>query len=90
MAGVAAVPSFNAEELFSDPHLKEREFITEVEHPVLGKQVVLNPPWKFSETPPRIKKASPLLGEHNDYVFGQLLGMSDDEIARLKEEQIIC
>lgn len=89
-AGVAAMPSFSAEELFSDPHLREREFITEVEHSVLGKQVVFSPPWKFSETPPRIERAGPLLGEHNDYVFGELLGMPREEIIRLIEEQIIC
>lgn len=88
-SGVAAMPSFSAEELFSDPHLRERGITTEVEHPVLGKQVVFNPPWKFSEALARIEKASPLLGEHNEYVFGELLGMSKQEITRLKEEQVI-
>ncbi len=89
-AGVAAMPSFSAEELFSDTHLRERGFITEIEHSVMGKKLVLSPPWKFSETPPRIERASPLLGEHNDYVFGELLGMPKGEITRLIEEQIIC
>ena len=89
-SGVAAMPSFSAEELFSDPHLKEREAITEVMHPVMGKQVVLNPPWKFSETPARVERAGPLLGEHNEYVFGELLGISKQEIAQLIEEKVIC
>ena len=87
--GVAAMPSFSAEELFSDPHLREREIATEVNHPVMGKQVVLNPPWKLSETPARVEKASPLLGEHNEYVFGELLGMPRQEITRLIDEQVI-
>jgi len=87
--GVAAVPSFSAEELFTDPHLKERELTTEMEHPFLGKQTILNPPWKLSETPARIIKSAPQLGEQNDYVFGELLGMSKDEIAQLVEEQVI-
>ncbi len=89
-SGVAAVPSFSAEELFCDPHLREREAVTEVEHPVIGKQVVFNPPWKLSETPARIERASPLLGEHNEYVFGELLGMPKQEIAQLIEEEVIC
>ncbi len=89
MAGVAAMPSLSAEEFFADPHLRERELITEVKHPVLGKQVVLNPPWKFSETPARVERPGPMLGEHNDYVFGELLGMSKEEIARLVEEKVI-
>jgi len=60
-----------------------------VEHPVLGKQITLNAPWKFSETPTATAKASPLLGEHNDYVFETLLGMQKEDIAKLTEEKII-
>ena len=88
-AGVAAMPSFSAEEILSDPHVKARGVMNEVEHPVLGKKVVLNPSWKHSETPARIHKPSPLLGEDNEQVFGGLLGMSKEEIKKLEEEQII-
>ena len=88
-AGVAAMPSFSAEEILSDPHVKARGVINEVEHPVLGKKVVINPSWKHSETPARIHKASPLLGENNEHVFGDLLGMSKEEIKKLEEEQVI-
>jgi len=88
-SGVAAVPSFDAEELFANPHLRERQVFTEVEHPVIGKQVVLNPPWKLSATPARVERASPLLGQHNEYVFGELLGMSKQEITKLMEDKVI-
>ena len=88
-SGVAAVPSFDAEELFANPHLRERQVFTEVEHPVIGKQVVLNPPWKLSATPARVERASPVLGQHNEYVFGELLGMSKQEITRLMEDRVI-
>jgi benzylsuccinate CoA-transferase BbsF subunit len=88
-AGVAAMPSFSAEEILSDPHVKARGIINEVNHPVLGKKVVINPSWKHSETPARIHKASPLLGENNEEVFGELLGMSKEEIRKLEEAQII-
>jgi benzylsuccinate CoA-transferase BbsF subunit len=88
-AGVAAVPSFSAEEILSDPHVKARGMLNEVQHPVLGKKVVINPSWKLSETPARIKKASPLIGEHNEEVFGGLLEMSKAEIKKLEDEQII-
>lgn len=87
--GVAAMPSFNAEEILSDPHVKARGLFTEVEHPVLGKQVVMNPIWKLSETPATIRKAGPCMGEDNEEVFGSLLGMSREEIEKLIEEQII-
>lgn len=88
-AGVAAMPSFNAEEMLGDSHVKARGMINEVEHPVMGKKVVLNPSWKLSETPAKVKRASPLLGEHNAEVFGGLLGMSEGEIKSLQEEKVI-
>ena len=88
-AGVAAIPSFSNEEIFSDPHFKARELAIEVEHPSMGKQVVLGPPWRLSETPARVTKSAPTIGENNEYVFGEILGMSGKEIARLIEEEII-
>jgi crotonobetainyl-CoA:carnitine CoA-transferase CaiB-like acyl-CoA transferase len=87
--GVAAMPSFCAEEILSDPHMEARGKITEVEHPVMGKKKVINPPWKFSETPARIRAASPLLGEHNEEIFVSLLGMSKEEVEKLEAGKII-
>ena len=88
-AGVAAVPSFNNEELFHDPHCQERECFTPVQHPEEGQLYVLAPPWKLSATPAKVPGPAPLLGEHNEYVFGQLLGIPKEEISRLKENKII-
>jgi benzylsuccinate CoA-transferase BbsF subunit len=88
-AGIAAMPSFCAEEILSDPHVMARGKIVEVEHPVMGRKRVVSPPWKLSETPAQISKAAPLLGEHNEEIFGSLLGMSKDEIKRLTDEKII-
>jgi benzylsuccinate CoA-transferase BbsF subunit len=88
-AGVAAMPSFSNQEIFNDPHFKARGLANEVEHPKMGRQVVLGPPWRLSETPARVKKSAPLIGEHNEYVFGDLLGMSSAEIQRLVEAEVI-
>ena len=88
-AGVAAVPSLSNQEIYDDPHLNERDFAATLEHSVIGKQSVLNPPWKLSETPAKVSLPGPLLGEHNDYVLGELLGLSADEIAQLKEEKVV-
>jgi benzylsuccinate CoA-transferase BbsF subunit len=87
--GIAAIPSFSNQEIFSDPHFKERKLAVEVEHPVMGKQVVLGPPWRLSETPARVTRSSPVLGEHDEYVFGELLGIPATEIKQLIEEQVI-
>jgi len=88
-AGVAAVPVFNAEEIYKDPHVQHRKCWTQVLHDVLGKQMVLMPAWKLSETPIKIDSAAPLIGQHNKLIFGGLLGMNDDEIKRLMDEQVI-
>lgn len=88
-AGVAAIPCFNAEEMFTNSHLKHRQCWMKVVHPVLGEQTVVAPPWKFSATPAKISSPSPLLGQHSNYVFGELLGLTGDEIKLLEEEGII-
>jgi len=88
-AGVAAMPSFSGEELLNNPHLEERGFFTEIHHPVMGKQTVVGPPWKLSATPGKVSRHAPLFGEHNKYVFGELLGMSQEDIDELQKQKVI-
>lgn len=88
-AGVMAAPSLSVEEVVEDPHLIERGFHLDVEHCGLGTWRLAALPWKLSDVPPGDYQAAPELGEHNDYVFKQLLKMSDDEVARLQEEQVL-
>ena len=87
--GVAAFPSLNNEEIFNDPHCKQRECFASVDHPEEGKLYVVSPPWKFSETPAMVTAAAPLLGQHNDYVFGELLGMPQEEIDTLTADGVL-
>jgi len=87
--GVAATPSYNSEDLWNDAHLRDRSFWAEVEHPLLGKKTVIAPVWKFSETPLEIRGPAPLFGQHNQYVFGELLELDNSEIERLINEQVI-
>lgn len=85
-AGVAAMPVLDGPALAQDPHLRQRGFLVEVQHPTLGRKLVVAPPWHFSQTPAQITRPAPLLGQHNDYVLKELLGLSDDEVAALVEE----
>ena len=84
-AGVAAMPVMNLEDQFRDPHLRAREVHLECEHPKVGIEWLHGIPWRLSETPGRIHRPAPLLGEHNRYVFGELLGLPEGEIQRLSE-----
>ena len=87
--GVAATPSAKAKDLFSDPHLVARGAIAEIEHPKLGTRKTIMPPWKMTQTPPGIFGAAPLLGEGNDYVLRDLLGIPDAELAQLMEDKVV-
>ncbi len=88
-AGVAAMPVYGGEEIVKDAHVQARGIIEEVEHPLLGKRHVLGPPWRLSKTPARILRPGPLIGQHNDYVLGELLGMPKEEIERLTAEEVL-
>jgi crotonobetainyl-CoA:carnitine CoA-transferase CaiB-like acyl-CoA transferase len=88
-SGVAATPSLSSQGLFEDPHLKERNVFRQVEHPVIGPNWVIGPPWRLAQTPATIRSHGPLLGEHTDEVFKNDLGMSSEEIDRLRQEQVI-
>ncbi len=84
-AGVAAMPVMNLEDQFRDAHLRAREIHLECEHPKVGIEWLHGIPWRLSETPGQIRRPAPLLGEHNQYVFGELLGLPAAEIKRLVE-----
>lgn len=88
-AGVAAAPSLSGEMVSQDPHSKDRGFIIEVEHPEIRKRLVVGPPWRLSSTPAQVRRPGPLLGEHNQYVLGELLCMSQSEIEQLIKERVV-
>jgi benzylsuccinate CoA-transferase BbsF subunit len=88
-ARVAAFPSLDSRGLFNDRHLKERGFFEEMNHPVMGKRTIIAPHWRFSGTPTLPRRPAPLLGQHNEYVFGEFLGLSTEKINELKERKVI-
>jgi len=88
-AGVPAGPVLDAEELLAEPHLNARGYYETMPHKVAGSFREIGPFALFSRTPLHIRLPAPCFGEHNQYVLGQLLGMTADEIAVLKQENII-
>ena len=88
-AGVAAMPCLNQEGRYFDPHLQDRECYVDVDHPVLGTEPLYGIPHKLSRTPGRIQGRAPLMGEHNDYVIGELLGLSAEERNSLTEQKVL-
>lgn len=72
-----------------DEQLKAREFFADVEHPEAGKLACPSVPYRLSETPCRIERPAPTLGQHNDEVYCGLLGYSRGDLVKLREARII-
>jgi benzylsuccinate CoA-transferase BbsF subunit len=87
--GVAAAPCEDTEDRFLDPHFQERQILIDVEHPATGVDWIPNVICRMSETPGAIRRPAPRLGEHNRYVFGELLGLTQEEIENLIADQTI-
>ena len=90
--GVPAGAVLDSKELLFNEHLKDRGFYEVVGHHSSTGMPPLpyaSRPWKMSGTPSVAHKAAPLMGEHNEFVLGELLGYSDVDIARLQEEGVI-
>jgi crotonobetainyl-CoA:carnitine CoA-transferase CaiB-like acyl-CoA transferase len=88
-AGIRAGIVNTMKDVYTDPQLAQRPQWIELEHPEIGKMHYQRPPFLLSKTPPGPSKRDPLLAEHNDYFYKELLGMSDDEYQNLVEEQVI-
>ncbi len=75
---------YRAPDMLEDPHFAARDAIVELDHPRYGKLPMQNSFPKLSDTPGSVRTAAPgRIGQHNDEVYGDLLGMSADEIAAL-------
>jgi len=87
-AAIAAAPSRDWQDIYADPHLRAREAFIKVQHPELGPLELVGVPWKMSDyTPP--PNRPPMLGEHNDYVLRQIIGLSEDQVKELRAKEII-
>ena len=87
--GVAAFKSLSSIDLVGDEHLWNRGFYAHVTDNKQRSNPIVGAPWKMSATPAMIQRAAPTLGEHNDYVLGELLGLSVPERQRLIEQKVV-
>ena len=87
--GVPSSPVLRGPDLLDDPHYKHRDTFVELDHPQVGVRRYPGISWKMSATPGQIKWASPTLGQHNGQIYGQLLGLTEDEISGLEQAGVI-
>jgi crotonobetainyl-CoA:carnitine CoA-transferase CaiB-like acyl-CoA transferase len=89
-AGVCAHVSWNTADIARDPHLRERGVTREVSGPDIPTRVAVGAPVRFSKTTAvGIRRLTPALGEDEDYVFGELLGLSSTQRADLERREVI-
>ncbi|HYD64465.1 CoA transferase [Azospirillum sp.] len=89
-AGVSAHVSWTARDIVGDPHLRRRGAVVEVAECDGGTRAAVGAPARFSRSAnPSIERGTPGLGEHEAYVFGELLGLSTAEQRRLIDDAVI-
>ena len=88
--GVTVTPVNTLGDVFKDPQAKARKSLWEVDHPTIGKLPLLASALQhLSRTPASPQGPPPLLGEHTNQVLSEDLGISEEEIAKLKEDGVI-
>jgi crotonobetainyl-CoA:carnitine CoA-transferase CaiB-like acyl-CoA transferase len=87
-AGVAAAKSANSVDLVSDEHLWKREFYRYVTDVAGESRPVVGPAWRMSNAA-AINDGAPHLGQHNAYIYGEVMGLSAKEQQRLMDAGVI-
>ncbi|MDY6854955.1 MAG: CaiB/BaiF CoA-transferase family protein [Thermodesulfobacteriota bacterium] len=85
---ICYAPINSAEDVMADPHVRHREMLLDMEHPVEGKMTTIGFPFKFSGTPASIRTPSPTLGQHTDEILKKM-GYQDNEIKDLQAKGVI-
>ena len=75
--------------LYEDPQLKHRGFFVELDHTEIGPHRYDGFTFGLSKTPGELRMPAPCLGEHNETIYKEILGLSDDEIGDLLVEGVI-
>ncbi|MBV8772506.1 MAG: CoA transferase [Deltaproteobacteria bacterium] len=84
------MPTLTNRDLALDPHLRERGFLVELEHPEVGKRTHAGVPWTMSRTTCKVVRPAPILGADTDEILGSLLGVSTEEIDALRNNGVIA
>ena len=88
-AKIASAPVNSPEDLLRNPHLKERGYFTEIDHPETGKVTYPGAPIHMMETPSKARYPAPLLGQHNKEIYCDRLGYTREDLVKLRESGII-
>ena len=79
----------SVDDLPTDPQVVANDYILDFDHPQFGKTQVVGIPVRLSETPGAVRLPAPEFGQHTEELLSQLLGYSWDQIAALKDQEVI-
>ena len=82
--GVVAGPVMHEPHVYADPHLKERGFFVPINHPEIGTHLYPSTTFQMSRTPFLVRKPPVRLGEDNDYIYRDVLKLTEEEYDHLK------
>jgi len=88
-AEVPNSPIYSIADIFEDPQYAARGTLTAVDDPILGHVRMQAPVPRLSETPARVPRPAPEVGEHNAEIYGELLGLDADALEGLRAEGVI-
>lgn len=89
-AGVpAGVVQDAADVVERDPHLRERAHWARLEHPEMGETLYNAPPFRLTGTPVTLSRSAPMLGQHTHEICREVLGLDDEQIARLEADGVL-
>jgi len=82
-------PIYTSKDVLEDPHFRERDFWAEIDHSEAGKLTYTGAPFRMSETPWQLRSPAPLLGQHNSEIYCGRLGLSKEDLVKLREMRVI-
>ena len=87
--GIPYSPVNNVQQICEDPQIKFRDMLVEIDQPGIGKMKIAGSPLRLSETPGRVYRGAPALGEHSEEILMTLLKKKKAEITALRREGVI-
>ncbi len=85
---IEVAPVNSLEEAFDDPQVLHRQMVIDVEHPIAGQMRQIGQPFKFSDTPGRVERPAPYIGQHTEAILAEM-GYSESEISDLRAAAVI-
>jgi CoA:oxalate CoA-transferase len=88
-AGIPNGPVWSVKEVLNSPQALALEMVQEMGHPSVGRIRMTGIPVKMGRSPGELRLPPPVLGQHNDEVLGEWLGINPSEVQRLREEEVL-